>query len=150
MYLSVLSLLLSVFTKISVSHPFPHQLLASLAVKSLLWGPQSDLTAPDQPLPCLTAGETKAQKGTLTCPGSHSCTRALGGGRMEPCDSCFAPGFLSGAVAGIISEKAGRGPKTPGPLPTADTEVTAMVSLSVKRGEDKILTSVCLEHDGVG
>jgi len=42
MYLSVLSLLLSVFTKISVSHPFPHQLLASLAVTSLLWGPQSD------------------------------------------------------------------------------------------------------------
>lgn len=33
----------------------------------------------------------------------------------------------TGAVAGIISEKAGRGPKTPGPLPTADTEVTATV-----------------------
>lgn len=105
MYLSVLSLLLSVFTKISVSHPLPHQLLASLAGTSLLWGPQRDLIAPDPLLPCLTAGETKAQRGTLTCRGSHSCPRAPGGGRMQPCDSCFAPGFLSGLWVLVLASQ---------------------------------------------
>lgn len=68
MYLSVLSLLLSVFTKISVSCPHP-QLPASMAFKHpCSGGPSNGPDSLSLSLSWLTAGETEAQGETMTCP----------------------------------------------------------------------------------
>lgn len=79
MYLSVLSLLLSVFTKISVSHPHSASSQQSLDT-SHSGGPPN---RPDVLSPFLTSGETEAQRGTVTCLGSHREFVTTGPGTPE-------------------------------------------------------------------